>query len=635
MRALLLLLALCLTAAGQDFTRLLMLEPAGFSLSSAIYDWDASSIVAADGATTAWTDSIQGKVLTSAALPTYEATGFNGQPCVSFNGTTQFLAGTATWPENKTVFMVGEVYFPVATTGFSSPFYLGTWTLASNGIQFSGSAPLTQSHLAVIGAPGPGASTAFVTQPWQNGPRVYGVRYSGGATRFQAGGVTTTDTTTRGFAASGGAVTLGRLSTTTVYQACRIARVLICNEMTDAQFSAGMSYLANRYGLNSPRRSANPDTAYLLAGQSNADGSGGATALTTTQSYTNRFLILQSSGAYIAPANIGWGNIETSAPGFANTRSKLYRDRVASSTARDSIMLKYAQGSQPIASLKKGTTVYNNSLLGFTAAKGLTSPYYTGWECKGVVWIHGESDVSSSTYQADLTLLQSDYETDIKAITGQAGTIPLFCCQPSNFTAQSFAALPANNSYHAMLAAHIAQPGKVVLTNPCYFLPFSTGADGVHRTNVGHRRAGAYMAKAADILESTGTFEPLRPNTITRSGAVVTITFTGRVGSLVLDTTNVSNPGNYGFEWVQTGGVARTISSIALANGNTEVQITLSGDPGTPTTQKVAYANFGTLGVDAGPTTGARGNVRDSDTTVNSFGEQMPNWLVHFNNAVQ
>jgi DNA polymerase III alpha subunit len=90
----------------------------------------------------------------------------------------------------------------------------------------------------------------------------------------------------------------------------------------------------------------------------------------------------------------------------------------------------------------------------------------------------------------------------------------------------------------------------------------------------------------------------------------------------------------YGFEWEQTGGTSRTISSVALFNSATQIKVTLSGDPGSPSLQRLHYADQDLYPADGGPTTGPRGNVRDSDPMASLHGYDLFNWCVHFVEAV-
>ena len=54
----------------------------------------------------------------------------------------------------------------------------------------------------------------------------------------------------------------------------------------------------------------------------------------------------------------------------------------------------------------------------------------------------------------------------------------------------------------------------------------------------------------------------------------------------------------------------------------------------TATDGKLRYAYTGTAGANAGPTTGARGNLRDSANYTSAFGHSLFNWCVHFERGV-
>jgi hypothetical protein len=61
--------------------------------------------------------------------------------------------------------------------------------------------------------------------------------------------------------------------------------------------------------------------------------------------------------------------------------------------------------------------------------------------------------------------------------------------------------------------------------------------------------------------------------------------------------------------------------------------VTLASTP-TGASRRIRYAYTGTSGNAAGPTTGMRGNLRDSDTTTCGSGTVLRNWSVHFEEAV-
>lgn len=74
----------------------------GETVPEATYIWwggDGSTFVV-DGtpSVTSWTATRGGQGMTAVALPDYQATGFNGKPCVTLNGTSQYLTSDGTVP---------------------------------------------------------------------------------------------------------------------------------------------------------------------------------------------------------------------------------------------------------------------------------------------------------------------------------------------------------------------------------------------------------------------------------------------------------------------------------------------------------------------------------------------------------
>lgn len=240
-----------------------------------------------------------------------------------------------------------------------------------------------------------------------------------------------------------------------------------------------------------------------------------------------------------------------------------------------------------------------------------------------VTTVHGESDhvEKNLRYERDLVTWQADYERDVRAITGQTDPVPLFETQMSSWNHYGAAesVIPL-----AQLAAHVAAPGKVILVGPKYHLPYAS--DGVHLSSEGYRHMGEDYAKAYHRVVVEGrTWEPLRPKTITHTGAVVTVTFHVPTPPLVFDTTRVSDPGDYGFRIVDD---RKTRITQVVLSGPDTVTITLSGEPSGAA--RLQYASIGVPNTPAGPRTGPRGNLRDSDATVSASGNELFDWCVHF-----
>ncbi|HQY60575.1 MAG: hypothetical protein IPF92_11225 [Myxococcales bacterium] len=73
--------------------------------------------------------------------------------------------------------------------------------------------------------------------------------------------------------------------------------------------------------------------------------------------------------------------------------------------------------------------------------------------------------------------------------------------------------------------------------------------------------------------------------------------------------------------------------AVTLAGTDT-VRIKLSAAPLATAAKSVRYAHTGVAGAPAGATTGARGNLRDSDSTRSRHGNRLENWAVHFSMPV-
>ncbi|MEQ1851255.1 MAG: hypothetical protein ABMA01_06650 [Chthoniobacteraceae bacterium] len=395
-------------------------------------------------------------------------------------------------------------------------------------------------------------------------------------------------------------------------------------------------------------RLATPLRKAIIVGQSLGAGVGGSPALSTTPDPFGNWtvvkqLTIDGGPRYIAPGGERWNDSptrnkelsqETIASEFQRTVSTMYRAlNPEEPRGHDTIITNMASGAAAYSVLKKNGTGFNyvNSLEAISDIKAFADISHTGMEVPGLLNVHGETDLTSVTYQGDLEEWRADYDADIKAITGQTRNVVMFSSQPSSWTYLGGSGPP--NSSIAMLAAHTADPTTHTLVCPKYFIAHNI--DGVHLTNVGYRMLGAYYGKAWFHRIILGeAWHPLYPATVTRHGGRITATFDGRVGNLVFDTSAVSDPGNYGFEWSQTGGTPQTISSVTLSNNNMTVLITLTGDPGSTTTERLRYAYTGIPGNSGGPTTGPRGCLRDSDPATGYSGGNLYNWCVHFDESL-
>jgi hypothetical protein len=376
----------------------------------------------------------------------------------------------------------------------------------------------------------------------------------------------------------------------------------------------------------------------LITGQSLAVGVAGAPPLTLTQPFGNLMFNtgvmagnenLDSFEPLIEGDNIPGSKavVETMTSSFANLVTEL-----SGAPRHDLLMSVHASGAKPYVFLKKGTKPYTNGMTQVAAALEIAKKKNKSYVVRAVLNVHGESDHAEKTANYDhyLREWQADYERDIKALTNQRESVPMFHTQMSSWTRMmkgtDTSAIPV-----AQLVASIASKGKIVMVGPKYHLTYAK--DGVHLTAHSYRHMGEDYAKAYRRVVLEGRpWEPLRPLRVTRDGAVITIKFIVPVPPLAIDTAIVTDPGNLGFEYSDSAAKSPTIKKVDVTGPDT-VAITLSEAP-TAEDRHIRYAFTGNRGLPSGPITGARGNLRDSDTTRSRSGYKLYNWCVHFDELV-
>ncbi|TCM21469.1 carbohydrate esterase-like sialic acid-specific acetylesterase [Novosphingobium sp. PhB165] len=290
------------------------------------------------------------------------------------------------------------------------------------------------------------------------------------------------------------------------------------------------------------------------------------------------------------------------------------------------------RGATAIAGLSKGTNYYNWGLQQQALLKSLANAQGKSYVQRSIWWMQGEADASAAndkaTYKSALKQLLADWNADLP----QSHVVPLLSYQMASHAVRGTGTtwVPPNIA-QAQLEASL-EDDNIFLVCPMYFVTYN--ADNVHLTNHSERWIGQYFAKVDHIVSSLGLdWQPLYPVACRRQGVIIDLEFHVPVGQLVFDTSLVSAATNMGFTAVKNSDAsAVTISSVAL-RGKTGVRIVLAADPGEEV--RVRYA-WGASGQGSGPTTGARGNLRDQDATVsyytNASGQPYPlqNWCVIF-----
>ena len=235
----------------------------------------------------------------------------------------------------------------------------------------------------------------------------------------------------------------------------------------------------------------------------------------------------------------------------------------------------------------------------------------------------GENDYTTllSTYTTEVTELQSQLETSLKAVLTKVGQsppshIPLVFMLPSSWSAYTLTT--AANVYE-QLALAISTPAQFKVIGPQYYIG-NYISDGVHMTDIGYRLDGEYAGRAVQKIRASAATEAVYVTSAASLGTALTITFNSGT-QLVHDTSVVSDPNSqWGLRLIDTsnGNANVALSSLAISGANQVTATMASETAGHIYTLGVADYAYGTLPQHAGATTGPRAPIRDSATDVSS-----------------
>jgi hypothetical protein len=295
------------------------------------------------------------------------------------------------------------------------------------------------------------------------------------------------------------------------------------------------------------------------------------------------------------------------------------------------------EAGQTFAIINKGATdtgstgrAYAASLFEVAAIARLARAAGKSHGVGAITIIHGEGDATSTTYESDLIKLVSDYNQDLRPLTGQTTAIPLIVSQqhsaPTNAGGRSTATL-------AQWHAGVTRPADIVCAGPKYQYPYIS--DATHLTNTGYDRLGEKLGQVfAERVVRGHDWRPLEPIAVARSGRVITVSFRVPAPPLVWDSALGAPHQSAYTEWSQgrgfelrDGNTRIQISSAAIS-GNT-VQITSATDlPASGVVVGYAFTADGTIRSGG---TAHWGLLRDSDPFVGSVtGAAQPNYAVAF-----
>lgn len=372
-------------------------------------------------------------------------------------------------------------------------------------------------------------------------------------------------------------------------------------------------YVMNNDGSNQRRMLSAPSLEGVgYTGQSNVVGFG-TSAATIAPPYPVNALQLSGSGPVRSGTNNIGGSetlvslrettVETSATGFA---AALLATELAQRNRLVQVVFGHGLNGTPYAGLAKGTATYNDVIAQVTRIKALKPSFIV----RAMNVVHGENDYNNASYDANVTQWQSDYETDIKAVTGQAESVMFLISQRASIRYYSPTSFNTDQSALKQLAVSLANP-KVALVVSQYIFAFQ--ADNLHLSALSQRRMGEYFAKAYRRVVIEGRDIKFAPKTVTVIGSSVVIDFDAMF-SLQFSTLYCTDPGNLGFTYSDSA--SQTITGVTLT-GPKQVTVTLSGAPAASAILDYAYNN-GTADK-SGPTEGARGLLCDTDPTLSIY----------------
>jgi hypothetical protein len=362
----------------------------------------------------------------------------------------------------------------------------------------------------------------------------------------------------------------------------------------------------------------------FVCGQSVGRGLGATPALTTTQPFGNKMFLG-------GPATTENNGIEFSLHDFsaitdlvAGANAKNLVENLAHSACNFACKLAVDNGKvvpsflasvhaiegQPIVNLNRTGIIAERSFYNsLDAAEAGCQVDGKSHVSSAIIWDQGESDGSTSGYKELLRQYHADLGYDLARRTGQGNRIPFITSLIPNALSTNIA--------KQKLAGELAD---FFVATDRYFIPYG---DGTHPTNHGQRWYGHYIGKCLyRILIERQPWVPFSVYSVVRnSSSQIDVFVKGAVGDVVFDTSYVTDPGSYGFR-VLNGSTAATISGVTVQSQTDSdglATIRLSSSSAFNAGAIVSYAYGNSSGTQS-PTTGNRGNVRDSDPVETYYG---------------
>jgi hypothetical protein len=290
--------------------------------------------------------------------------------------------------------------------------------------------------------------------------------------------------------------------------------------------------------------------------------------------------------------------------------------------SRSYMFVSAARGAMSIANLELGQTHFTNLVLSVLFAyRSITE---SGWDFElGPLAIDQGEANTSLTDQATYVSQFTAWRTNILNYIGTALGVVIPADHPTIIKQN------ANHSQSFGRDVALAQL-QLAVDNPTFIFirpdyPYMTSADPLHSSSADYLRKGRKEGEICrEVLDGNG-FPPFRVSSALRSGTTVTATISGIPrGSAVINTTTLTDPGQYGFTYTNTvGGANNVLSGFSLsatvANTATMTMTLASGVAGTLRAGMHTTTNL--------PTN--RTNICDSDPD-----DSGPNWMCSSSVAV-
>lgn len=290
-------------------------------------------------------------------------------------------------------------------------------------------------------------------------------------------------------------------------------------------------------------------------------------------------------------------------------------------------------GGRTIGQINKGTNFYTCLLNDITSAKALADAAGKTYGVPAMIWLQAEQNFSTpqATYLSAWRQFKSDFNADVKAITGQTADV-LFVTEMPSSMGEYGVTYPLSDF---ALAQSAQQDADTALSGPAYFYDYTNAA---HLTGSSYKWCGALLGSMLFDFWLGGGAKPTPLNVVgtTRLGNTLLLTLNR---PYVVDNVRVSAALQSGFRLISSGGaeIPMTVSfpsplTIKLVAASSPVGAALSyacmsDNPSfNVTSSNIRFQ-------------GPRGNIRDAsgDTLIfNGGGLNFPlnRWLTMFSQTV-